>query len=62
LWGPPEKPPEVVVAIGFSPEDCNRHFSNVQLVTRFDNPWMVSEERNTPIVIAETPLPNLKAR
>jgi hypothetical protein len=51
----------VVVAIGFSPDDGARYFSTVQPVTRFKHPWMVPDERNTPIVIAETPLPKLLA-
>jgi hypothetical protein len=61
LWAPEGKPPEVVVAIGFSPEDDARYFSTVHLVTRFDHPWMVREERNKPIVVAEMPLPELQA-
>ncbi len=60
LWAPVGTPPEVVVAIGFSPEDGKRYFRDVRMVTRFDNPWMVSEERHRPIVIAETPLPDLR--
>jgi len=61
LWALTGKPPEVAVGIGISREDAERYFRTVRLVTRFDNPWMVSEERKRAIIIAETPQPNLQA-
>jgi 4-amino-4-deoxy-L-arabinose transferase-like glycosyltransferase len=46
---------DVVVTVGISPEDLSRFLRTVRLVSRFDHPWMVDEERNVPICIAETP-------
>lgn len=46
---------EVVVALGIAPEDLRRFFRTVRLVARFDQPWMVPEERNLPLCVAETP-------
>ena len=59
LWAPTGKPPEVAVGIGISREDAERYFRTVRLVTWFDNPWMVSEERHRAIIVAETPQPDL---
>ena len=47
---------EVVVSIGISEQDLAGFFSSVRLVTRFDHPWMVPEERRVPICIAEHPV------
>jgi hypothetical protein len=60
-WQPTGRLPEVVVAIGFSPDSTPRYFRTVQLISQFDHPWMVAEERHTPIVIAQSPLPDLQA-
>ncbi|HTL54183.1 MAG TPA: glycosyltransferase family 39 protein [Candidatus Limnocylindrales bacterium] len=50
---------QVVVSVGISPEDLSRFFSSVQLVTHFDDPWMVPEERQLPICVAEQPIRDL---
>jgi hypothetical protein len=42
------------------PKDPSRFFSSVQVVTHFDHPWMVPEERNVPIYIAQSPTLDLK--
>lgn len=56
LWPPPaENSCDVVITLGISPDDLRRFFRSVNLVTRFDHPWMVEEERNIPICVAETP-------
>jgi 4-amino-4-deoxy-L-arabinose transferase-like glycosyltransferase len=56
LWPPPaDKSCDVAVTLGISTEDLGRFFLSVNLVTRFDNSWMVEEERNVPICVAETP-------
>jgi hypothetical protein len=51
---------EVVVSVGIPEHDLARLFSSVQLVTRFDHPWMVPEERQVPICISEGPMQDLR--
>lgn len=55
LFSPGAKPGEVAVALGLSPEFLSRFFRSVELVTRYDHPFTVTEERNVPIVVAEGP-------
>jgi hypothetical protein len=57
LWGPGSSPPEIVVSIGYTEETMRQFFGEVEPGTRFDHPWMVTEERHAPIVVAEKPLP-----
>lgn len=60
LWPPPADSSRVVlVTLGVSPEDLRRFFRSVRRVTRFDDPWMVEEERNAAICVAETPYRDL---
>jgi Dolichyl-phosphate-mannose-protein mannosyltransferase len=57
LWPPPtNRTCEVVVSIGISEQDLAAFFSSVRLVARFDHPWMVPEEKQLPICIAEHPV------
>ncbi len=61
LWPPPSSGRcEVVVSVGITPGDLGRFFGTVQAVSHFDDPWMVSEERNVPICTAEDPIRDLK--
>jgi hypothetical protein len=56
LWRPsPGHSFDVVVTVGISPEDLGRFLRTVGLVSRFDHSWMVYEERNVPICVAEAP-------
>jgi 4-amino-4-deoxy-L-arabinose transferase-like glycosyltransferase len=56
LWRPsPGGPSDVVVTVGIPPEVLERYLGSVRLVRRFDYAWMVDEERNVPICIAESP-------
>jgi 4-amino-4-deoxy-L-arabinose transferase-like glycosyltransferase len=59
IWPPPERLYKVAIAIGFSPTDLSQFFRSVKLVNTFDHPWMVDEERNLPICIAQGPYGNL---
>jgi len=57
LWPVPPPPGcPVVVTLGISVEDLQRHFRSVEQVAQFDHPWMVSEERRLPICVARGPL------
>jgi hypothetical protein len=51
---------DVAVTIGIASEDLDRFLRSVRLVTRFDHPWMVDEERQVPICIAEDPYRNIQ--
>jgi len=61
LWRPaPGRLFDVVVTVGISPADLGRYLRTVRLVSRFDHPWMVDEERHLPICIAEEPYGNIQ--
>lgn len=59
FFAPSDPPGEVAVALGLSPESLARFFKSVNVVTRFDHPWVVPEQRNNPIVVAESPYRSL---
>jgi hypothetical protein len=59
IWPPPDRLHNVAIAIGFSTADLSHFFRSVKLVSTFDHPWMVDEERNLPICIAQGPYGNL---
>jgi hypothetical protein len=55
LWRPPPGGSfDVAVTVGIRPEDLSRYLRTVRLVSRFDQPWMVDEERHVPICVADT--------
>ena len=61
LWRPaPSDTFDVVVTVGISPENLSGFLHTVRLAKRFDHPWMVDEERNVPICIAEEPYGNIQ--
>jgi hypothetical protein len=61
LWRPsPGDSYDVLVTVGISPEDLGRFLRTVRLASRFDHPWMVDEERNVPICVAEEPYGNIQ--
>jgi hypothetical protein len=55
FFGPGDKPGEVVVTIGPSPEDLVPFFDSLQVATRITNPWAVAEERDLAIIVARRP-------
>jgi len=48
------------VSIGVEPEELTPYFAQVRWVSRFDHPWMVSEERNQAIVVSTGPYRTLQ--
>ena len=60
FFGPGSRPGRVVLSIGVEPEELRPYFADVRLVGRFDHPWMVSEERNQPIVVSRNPYRTLQ--
>jgi hypothetical protein len=59
LWRPaPGESFDVAVTVGIAPENLAGYFRSVRLVSTFDDPWMVDEERHLPICVAETPNEN----
>jgi hypothetical protein len=61
FWRPaPGEHYEVAITLGIRPEDLDRAMGTVRLVCRFDNPWMVDEERHVPVCVAEEPNPNVQ--
>ncbi|HEX8244252.1 MAG TPA: hypothetical protein VF541_12165, partial [Longimicrobium sp.] len=61
FFGPPRRPGEVLIAIGENPDDLRQIYASVRPVLHVDNPWWVSEERNTTIYVAEGPKTTLQA-
>jgi len=59
IWPPPDRLHNVAIAIGFSTAELSHFFRSVRLVSTFDHPWMVDEERNLPICIAQEPYGSL---
>ncbi len=59
LW-PPVPGRDVVVTIGIPPADLEKFCRHVRVLSRFDHPWMVEEERNRVICIADTPTRDLR--
>ena len=56
LWPPPaNEAVAVAVTLGISTNGLSRFFRSVRVVARFDDPWMVDEERDLPICVAEQP-------
>ena len=61
IWPPPaDGLHHVAITIGFSKADLSHFFRSVMLVSTFDHPWMVEEERNVAICIAQEPDANLE--
>jgi hypothetical protein len=60
FFGPGPRPGRVVLSIGVEPEELRPYFADVRLVGHFDHPWMVSEERNQPIVVSQDPYRTLQ--
>jgi hypothetical protein len=59
IWPPPDRLPDVAITLGFSATELSHFFRSVKPVSTFDHPWMVDEERNVPICIAQGPYGNL---
>jgi hypothetical protein len=59
LW-PPEPACQIVVTIGATPEEVAEFFKTVRVGGRYDNSWMVDEERNVFICVGETPIRDLR--
>jgi hypothetical protein len=55
FFGPGNLPGEVAVAIGIEPEDLTNFYRSARVVERFDHEWLVPEQRDNPIVVAEGP-------
>ena len=60
FFGPGEKPGRVLLTFGDEPEDLRGLYASSRVVARFDHPWMVSEERDQPIVVSTGPFRTLQ--
>lgn len=54
-FGPGDLPGEVAVIIGIEAEELAPFFRSARVIERLDNPWLVPEQRDNPIVLAEQP-------
>jgi hypothetical protein len=59
-FGPGERPGDVLLTVGAECEDLRPHFGVVTRAAVFDDPWMVREQRDTPICVAERPVRSLQ--
>ena len=55
LWGPPAFDPELVVAVGFEPEQLAPYFENVDVVARVPCRYCMGWRQNVPISLATVP-------
>jgi len=60
FWGPGSQPGEVVLAVGSECDDWRDFARRRTLAAVFDDPWMVGEQRNTPICVMEDPTRTLQ--
>jgi hypothetical protein len=60
FFGPGERPGNVVITLGVDCADLHEDFGVVTEARRFDDPWMVGEERDQPICVAERPLRSMQ--
>jgi hypothetical protein len=60
FFGPGGMPGDVVLTVGSECEDFRGYYRRVTSVGTFDDPWMVGEQRNTPICVAEDPTRSLQ--
>ena len=61
LWGPPEFDPELVIAVGFEPEQLSPYFENVEVVARAPCRYCMGWRQNTPIALASSPKRSLRS-
>lgn len=55
FFGPGDLPGEVAVIIGIEADELADFFRSARVVERLDAPWLVPEQRDNPIVLAEQP-------
>ncbi len=60
FFGPGDRPGEVLLTVGVRCDDLRPHFGTVTQAATFDDPWMVGEQRDTPICVAERPARTLQ--
>jgi len=61
FFGPGDKPGDVLVITGDEPHEVGRFFHSCTLADRVTtSPWVVSEERDVPIVVCRGPLHTLQ--
>jgi len=61
FFGPGDRPGDVVLTVGSECEDFRGYYRRVTSAGTFDDPWMVGEQRNTPICVAEDPTRSLQS-
>ena len=54
LW-PPKPQCQAILTVGIPQEDAQKFFARVTVLSRFDHRWMVPEERNLVLCLAEEP-------
>lgn len=60
FFGPGTEPGEVAVSLGSPAEDLVPFYRSVHLAATVDPEWVVPEERNNPVVVAEGPYRTLQ--
>jgi 4-amino-4-deoxy-L-arabinose transferase-like glycosyltransferase len=55
LWGPPAEEPELVIAVGFEPEQLLPFFAEVEVVHRTECHWCMGWRQDAPVALARAP-------
>ncbi len=55
LWGPPKIEPDLVVAVGFEPQQLAPYFGRVDIIARAPCRYCMGWRQNVPIAIATEP-------
>jgi hypothetical protein len=60
LWGPPASEPEVVIAVGYEPEQLAPYFDRVDVVARAPCRYCMGWRQDMPIALARLPRRSLR--
>lgn len=60
FFGPGDLPGDVAITVGVEAEELAPFFRSARLLERIDDPWLVPEQRDNPIVIAGGPYRTLQ--
>ena len=59
LWGPPASDPQLVIGVGFEPEQLRPFFAEIEVMHRTRCHWCMGWRQDLPIVLARAPLKSL---
>ena len=60
FFGPGDLPGDVAITVGIEAAELAPFFRSARVLERIDDPWLVPEQRDNPIVIAGGPYRTLQ--